>query len=141
MAVVCMGGTGDMGGNPSCELCFPSCMGMLILVPFLAFTSIQSCGLSIIFQGDIFPGDHWPPQAGMCYTRQPAASCPPQPHLLLRLTLRHFMPCFWATPAALVACDCATQQKRTFGSPECSDCWEKKVNTGIKECGISAVAF
>lgn len=38
-----MGGTGDMEGNPSCELCFPSCVGMLILVPFSPAFKAVAC--------------------------------------------------------------------------------------------------
>lgn len=115
-----MVGIRDMGGNPSCELCFPSCMGMQYL--FLVYLSLLSIHqqsrlqlVSHFFQGDIFLGNHWPSVSGVCSTRQPTTSPPSQPHLLLQVTLGNLVEwhygnivtCFCAMPATLIAYDCA----------------------------------
>lgn len=104
----------------------------------------QSCVLSIIFQGDIFLADHWPPDPGVCSTRQTTMSSSP-----------------WAPPVALVnsrthcalakrkhgdlflcrCCPCArvrlclVLQKHTMNAPACSECWEKSEMPGLRCLG------
>lgn len=89
-----MGGTGDMGGNPSSELCFPSCTGMQYLFPSLAFTNSRkqvACQsfFRVTFSLEIIghPGQGCVPQDG------PLVSSPSQPHLSPRLTLGHVRCC------------------------------------------------
>lgn len=104
----------------------------------------QSCVLSIIFQGDIFLADHWPPGPGVCSTRQTTTSSSP-----------------WAPPVALVnsrtqcalakrkhgdlfLCRCCPRAcvqlslvllKHTINARACSECWEKSEMISLRCLG------
>lgn len=54
-----------MEGNPSCELCFPRCMGMLHLFHPQSSAAVSSVAQRMLFQGDIEFGDLWSPGVGV----------------------------------------------------------------------------